>query len=74
MGKRVYTAISGNRKGEIMTAHELAEILLQLPDEEIFIDVRKIKGLEHVGSMHIETVKLCDCGYEVFIYPDKEES
>jgi hypothetical protein len=55
-----------------MTAHELAKKLLEMPNKEVFLDVRKIKGLENVGSMDIKEVKLCECGAEIFIYIEKE--
>jgi hypothetical protein len=45
-----------------MTAHELALILLGLPDIDIFVDMGKKEGLKN-----IKEVVECDCGAEMFI-------
>lgn len=46
---------------DIMNSHELAKLLLAMPDEIIFVQTDN-------GSFNIKEVKLCGCECEIFIY------
>lgn len=51
------------------TAHELARLLLTMPDETIFVHTESLQG-----SLHIREVKLCNCEAEIFIYMDNSKN